>query len=186
MQGATTILWRKLDEPGHDSARLAFESPHWRISGAAVFARDRRPCRLDYAVVCDRDWRTVSASVAGWIGDDIVDIELTIDGGGTWRMNGLECPAVRGCIDVDLHFTPATNTLPIRRLDLAIGRESPVRAAWLNPEFSMEPLEQVYARMGPSKYRYQSDGGRFQAEIDVDDVGLVREYSGLWRLEVDG
>jgi hypothetical protein len=183
---ATTVLWRRLDEPGHDSARLAFESPHWRITGAAIFIRDRRPCRLDYAVVCDSDWRTESATVAGWIGDDVVDIELIVGPTGTWRMNGMECPAVRGCIDVDLHFTPATNTLPIRRLEPAVGRESLVRAAWLTPELSMEPLEQVYARRGPTTFGYQSDGGRFRAEIEVNDVGLVTEYSGLWRLEAGG
>jgi hypothetical protein len=179
----TTVLWRRLDQPGYDSARLTFEARHWRIHGAAIFTRDGRACRLDYAVVCDGEWKTVSAKVAGWIGDDVVDIELTVDGTGTWRMNGIECPSVKGCIDVDLHFTPATNTLPIRRLDLAIGREARVRAAWLNPDLSMEPLEQVYARTGPATYRYESDGGGFRAEIEVNDVGLVREYSGLWRLE---
>jgi hypothetical protein len=185
MRRATTVLWRRLDQPGHDSARLAFESQHWRIVGAAVFARDREPCRFDYAIVCDSDWRTESARVVGWIGNEVVDIELTVGPAGTWRRNGMECPAVKGCIDVDLHFTPATNTLPIRRLEPVIGRESPVRAAWLNPELSLEPLEQVYTRMGLTTYNYRSEGG-FRARIEVNDVGLVTEYSGLWRLEASG
>jgi hypothetical protein len=90
---------------------------------------------------------------------------------------------VKGCLDVDLHFTPATNTLPIRRLELAIGRESPVRAAWLAPDFSMKPLEQVYRRIGPMTYRYESDGGRFTAQIEVNEGGVVRSYEGLWREE---
>jgi hypothetical protein len=178
-----TILWKRLDQPGHDSATLAFESPHWRIAGTAIFARDRRPCRLDYVVVCDPAWNTVSARVSGWFGDDIIDVELTIDAARTWRMNGIECPAVKGCLDVDLHFTPATNTLPIRRLELPIGRESPVRAAWLSPDFSMKPLEQLYRRTGQATYRYESNRGQFTAEIEVNDVGLVRYYEGLWREE---
>jgi hypothetical protein len=175
-----TVLWQRLDEPGYDSARLSLESPHWRIEGSAVFAREKRPCRLDYAVVCDAAWNTVAANVTGWVGDEMVDIELTVDAARTWRMNGVVCPAVQGCVDVDLHFTPATNTLPIRRLDLGLGRESRVRAAWLSPDFSMKPLEQVYRRTGPTTYRYESNGGQFTAEIEVGPVGLVVSYEGLW------
>jgi hypothetical protein len=183
MDSSATILWQRLDQPGHDSARLSFESPHWRIAGTATFAREQRPCRLDYAVVCDAAWNTVSARVSGWVGDDVIDIELTVDDAHTWRMNGIECPAVKGCLDVDLHFTPATNTLPIRRLELAIGRESLVRAAWLSPDFSVKLLEQVYRRTGPLTYRYESNGGRFTTELEVNDVGLVTRYGGLWKAE---
>jgi uncharacterized protein len=180
---AATVLWRRLDLPGHDSARLAFESPHWRITGTAVFAREQRPCRLDYSVVCDAAWNTLSANVSGWVGDNSVDIELTVDAAHTWRMNGIECPAVRGCVDVDLHFTPATNTLPVRRLALQVGRDSLVRAAWLTPDFSMEPLEQIYRRTGSTTYRYESNGGRFTADLEVNEAGLITGYSGLWWLE---
>ena len=37
----------------------------------------------------------------------------------------------RNCVDVDLSFTPATNTLPIRRLDLRVGDQAEVEVAWL-------------------------------------------------------
>jgi uncharacterized protein len=183
---APTILWNRLDSPGHDSARLSHESPHWRIAGTAVFAREQRPCRLDYAVACDAAWRTTSARISGWWGHEIIDIELTVDAARTWRMNGIECPAVKGCLDVDLHFTPATNTLPIRRLQLAIGRESSVRAAWLSPDFSMRPLEQVYRRTGANTYRYESDGGTFTADLELNEAGLVTRYEALWESEAGG
>ena len=177
----TTVLWQRLDEAGHDSARLSLESSGWRIGGTAIFASDGRPCRLDYVVLCERDWSTRSARVHGWVGEQSIDVELTVDGSRTWRMNGIECPGVRGCIDVDLHFTPATNTLPIRRLDLPLGGEAAVRAAWLAPDFSMKPLEQAYRRTGLQTYRYESDGGRFVAVLETNDDGLVVSYEGLWR-----
>jgi hypothetical protein len=178
---AVTVLWQRLDEPGHDSARLWRESSHWRIAGTALFAREMRPCRLDYAIVCDAAWNTLSARVSGWVGDNLVAIELTVDAARRWRLNGADCPAVQGCMDVDLHFTPATNTLPIRRLELAIGAGAPVRAAWFSPDFSMKPLDQIYRRAGPTTYRYESDGGRFTAELEVNEAGLVRSYEGLWQ-----
>jgi hypothetical protein len=178
---AATILWQRLDQPGHDSARLALESPHWRIAGTAVFAQNGRPCRVDYEVTCDAAWQTLSARARGWVGGKTINVDLTVDAARVWRMNGVECPAVQGCLDVDLHFTPATNTLPIRRLALAVGRESPVRAAWLSPDFTMKPLDQAYKRTGLNTYRYESNGGEFTAELEVNEAGLVRNYEGLWK-----
>lgn len=36
-------------------------------------------------------------------------------------LNGVDCPAVAGCTDIDLGFSPSTNLLPIRRLSLEVG-----------------------------------------------------------------
>jgi hypothetical protein len=66
-------------------------------------------------------------------------------------------------------------------LNLAVGGEATVRAAWLRfPSFQLEVLEQRYQRTGLETYTYQSAGGRFQAELRVNGVGLPLEYAGLW------
>lgn len=61
-----SLLWRRLDHPGYESARLSFLSPFWHLTGTAVFAHNQQPCRLDYGVVCDAGWRTLSGRVEGW------------------------------------------------------------------------------------------------------------------------
>lgn len=179
-----SVLWRRLDLPGHEAAFVFFLDDLWHLSGSAVFAYDGRPCRLDYLVLCDPKWRTLSAKVAGWIGCEPVDIEISTDSNHRWRLNHQECPEAAGCIDVDLNFSPATNLLPIRRLDLFEGQESQVRAAWLHfPSLQLEPLEQVYRRIGERTYSYQNTGRGFVAEIEVDEFGLVTCYPGLWQVE---
>jgi hypothetical protein len=40
--------------------------------------------------------------------------------------NGAAVSAVEGCIDIDLKYSPSTNLLPIRRLNLAIGESAEV------------------------------------------------------------
>ena len=45
-------------------------------------------------------------------------------------INHRPAPAVSGCIDVALGFTPATNLLSIRRLALAVGARAEVTVAW--------------------------------------------------------
>jgi hypothetical protein len=138
---------------------------------------------LDYLVVCGPDWRTLSGQVTGWLGASSVDVEVASDAG-QWLLNGLECPAVAGCTDLDLNFSPSTNLLPIRRLRLAIGGEAPVRAAWLRfPSVALEPLEQLYRRTGNASYRYESAGGAFVADLRVNAAGFVTEYPGFWQVE---
>lgn len=175
-----SILWRRLDRPGHEAARLSFLGSLWRLSGAAVFAHEGEPCRLDYEVACDGEWRTVSARVAGWVGTAMVDVEIAADSARRWRVGGVERPEIEGCLDVDLNFSPSTNLLPIRRLGLPIGAQAPVRAAWLRfPSFTLEPLDQVYRRLEENRYRYESGNGRFVAELDVDAAGFVTRYPGF-------
>ena len=93
-------------------------------------------------------------------------------------------PAVQGCVDLDLNFSPSTNLLPIRRLSLEVGQEAEVRAAWLRfPSFKLEPHSQVYRRLDEFTYRYSSRGGEFVADLTVNECGLVTTYPGLWEAE---
>jgi hypothetical protein len=74
-----SILWRRLDRPGHESARLIRREAGWHLSGTAIFAHDGLPCRLYYQVVCDAEWQTLSGKVEGWVGERIVEIEISVD-----------------------------------------------------------------------------------------------------------
>jgi hypothetical protein len=157
------------------------------IEGTAVFSESGRPCRLDYRVVCDADWRTVSARVTGWLDTTEINVEVTVGPARVWTVNGQACAAVQGCDDIDLSFSPATNLLPIRRTRLAIGSRVAVRAAWLRfPGATLEPLDQTYERVAESRYRYESADGAFAAVLETNAVGFVTRYPGLWQLEDAG
>jgi hypothetical protein len=118
------------------------------------------------------------------IGDREIELSVSLDVGERWHLNGTACPAVSGCVDIDLGFSPATNLLPIRRLALDIGKEAEVRAAWLPfPSLAFEVLPQVYRRTGETTYRYESGGGTFVRELQVNAAGFVTSYPGLWQAE---
>ncbi len=182
-----SILWRRLDRPGHEFLRVSSEEFWWRLTGTAVFAHEQQPCRLDYMVVCDPPWHTVSGRVTGWLGNEPVEIDISVEHPKRWRLNGEGCPAVAGCTDLDLNFSPSTNLLPIRRLNLAIGEEAEVQAAWLRfPSFTLERLEQVYRRIDAETYHYESAGGAFVTEIRVNPAGLVTSYPDFCEAETSG
>jgi len=180
----TSILWRRHDRPGHEYARLNEHDAHWLIAGAALFEHDGMPCHLDYSVRCDKSWATQHARVQGWVGEREVNVEITADHARVWRLDGEIRPEVAGAVDVDLNFSPSTNLLPIRRLDLAIGQRAEVRAAWLRfPSFRLELLVQAYTRTGERTYVYESGGGSFVAQLEVDEGGWPLSYAGVWTAE---
>ncbi|MGQ0537335.1 MAG: putative glycolipid-binding domain-containing protein [Gemmatimonadaceae bacterium] len=178
-----SIVWQRLDQLGHDHARLAQrDDGGWQLDGVVVMAHDEQPCELQYEVLCDPQWRTVSAHIGGSLGGQAVRIEIANDAQLGWVLNGRVQPDVDGCLDIDLSFTPATNLLPIRRLGLALGSAADVTAAWLRfPASALEKLQQRYTRTGDTTYRYESRGGSFAAQLEVNAVGMVVEYEGLWR-----
>jgi hypothetical protein len=180
------ILWRRVDAPGHESARVAARDGGWQLAGSSVFAHEGRPVRLDYAIACDAAWHTRSARVTGWIGAREVDVQIAVEAG-RWRLGGAECPPVAGCVDLDLNFSPSTNLLPIRRLALAPGQEAEVRAAWLRfPSLTLEPLDQRYRRLDATTYHYESGGGAFVRTLTVDAAGFVIRYPDFFEPEPAG
>lgn len=176
-----TIFWRRVDGPGHEAGRLLSHGSGWRLAGTAVFSHDGDGCSLEYLIECDAAWRTAAARVSGWVGSRPVDLRVVADPALRWRLNSAECHVVEGCRDIDLSFSPSTNLLPIRRLNLRPGEAAEIRAAWLRfPEFVLEPLDQVYSRIDLTTYRYESGRGAFQALLRTNAIGFVTSYPGLW------
>lgn len=183
---AAAILWQRLDRPGHDAATLRVDDGGAVLSGMAVF-HEGDPTALAYVVHVDRNWQTTEGRVWGWRGREAIDLRLRRDGAGSWTLNDLPCPAVQGCIDLDLSFTPATNLLPLRRLSLGVGESAEVRSAWLEwPEVRLTLLVQRYRRRSETEYEYESDlpgAEQFRAMLRVHPDGWVLDYAGLWRAE---
>lgn len=180
------MRWRRLDVPGREEARIEQTAEGWRLTGELEADEASVRAQLIYVIECARDWRTRRTVVTGSASGAPMRFEFDADGAGHWTLNGAPLPLVQGALDIDLGFTPATNLLPIRRLDLAVGESADVRTAWLRfPELRVEALEQSYRREAVCVFRYDAlvDGERFQARLDTDEFGRVLLYEGLWEAE---
>ncbi len=181
------MRWRRLDVPGREEACIEQTTKGWRLAVRLEAVEANVSAQLGYVIECQRDWRTCQAIVSGSASGDPIRFEFSADGEGHWILNGAPLPLVEGALDIDLGFTPATNLLPIRRLDLAVGCRADVRTAWVRfPELRVEALEQSYEREAAQVFRYDAwvDGERFQARLDTDEFGRVLLYEGLWEAEV--
>jgi hypothetical protein len=174
------VSWRRSDEVETDEhCTLAVREAGLSLIGTVLGAERGAPIRIEYRVLADATGVTTAAHVRDLRGFETRTIGLERDPKGNWTVNGVVTRALKGCTDVDLGCSPSTNTLPIRRLRLAIGKWHTIQAAWVRfPELVVVKAAQTYSRLDEFTYRYASSG--FEAELTADDDGLVAVYAD-WR-----
>ena len=109
---------------------------------------------------------------------------IEADGAGRWRVDGTRAPHLDGCLDVDLESSAMTNTLPVHRMELGIGRRAAAPAAYVRAlDLTVERLEQTYLRLpGNSShqgYDYTAPVFDFACRLVYDDSGLLLDYPGI-------
>ena len=180
----STILWRRLDVTGHDACRLIEEPGGWRLEGTAAFHQDGTLACLAYEITCDRDWRTQEGFIHGWIGERSIDFRLARSSDDVWTLNGQVIPQLKGCLDLDLGFTPATNLFQIRRIALGVGEAADVLVAWFDERaVTVDTLCQRYERRSEDTYWYTSPRFGYSGLLRVNALGFVEKYPDLWEAE---
>jgi uncharacterized protein len=196
-----SLLWRRLDTTGTEQALLD-DRTGLRARGTVVAAAPVG-YTLGYELLADDGWAsarlTVTAEGAGWlrsvkleratgrwrvIAGEQGDLDSTLVAAGHSRteLPGCEEPGeLTAALDVDLGYSPLTNTLPIRRLGLLRakpGTSQTLTVAWvLVPSLAVVAGRQTYTVLGEGRVRYES--GTFAADLTVDGEGYVTHYPGL-------
>ncbi|MCK9792168.1 putative glycolipid-binding domain-containing protein [Isoptericola sp. 4D.3] len=169
----TTYRWRGLGSGSVEHLDLD-------VRGDRVRARsvvDLGPVRVEYAMELDTAWAFRALRLRSSTGRQL---DLSRDEG-SWRLDGAARPDLVEAVDVDLSFTPFTNTLPIRRLDLAVEAAADIVTAYVDGEtFEVAPDPQRYTRLAADRYVYESRDTDFHRELTVDADGFVVDYPGLF------
>jgi hypothetical protein len=171
------VAWRRTDEVLADEhCTLAVRGGGLSLIGTVLGSEDSVPVRIEYRVLADGAGLTSAVHVRDLRGFDQRTLTVERSTKGAWTVNGAPAKALKGCTDIDLGCSPSTNTLPIRRLRVAVGASSTIQAAWVRfPELEVLKAAQTYTRLDEFTYRYAS--GDFTAELSVDDDGLVTTYA---------
>lgn len=187
--GSVRILWRSEELQSSDHFVARATPSGWRFDGTLVAPIEDEPAHIQYFVELDRGWLTQRAEVAISVGDRAPRvISFEADGQGNWKVEGASGEGLEGCLDVDLGFSPATNTLQVRRLGLEVGESETLTVAWLSfPELEVQPLTQTYTRLAPDRWNYGDD--EFTADLALSPEGFVLVYGDsdeddadpLWR-----
>ena len=159
--------------------------PVVEANSLAVGRLDDSAYRIQYQIVCDATWNVQKVSVRNLLSNQ--SFALTKAGDEWLDEQGRAAGSLRGCSDVDIMVTPFTNTLPIRRLNLARGEAKEIAVAYVRvPELSLSRLEQRYTCLEKEKeggvYRYENLDSGFTSDLKVDEDGLVGDYPGLFKM----
>src|ERR1700732_4365030 len=92
------ILWQGLITPSMERFIVGASRGGFEFSGLILQAHEKSPLVVRYALE-DGGQRRLS---------------LRVDAEGNWSHEGHRLEQVDGCINVDLEWSPSTNTLPIR------------------------------------------------------------------------
>lgn len=168
---------------GFEVVFLSTEPTGHRFDGHTVAVEGGRPWVVGYRIELNERWVTTSARISGWSPDRRTTIDLASDGSGRWLVDGHDAPELFGCVDVDLESSCCTNTIPVHRLQLALGdsAEPPavyVRAADLRVQRLAQRYSRTYDAQTP-RYDYCAPAFEFEASLTYDAAGLVLDYPGI-------
>jgi hypothetical protein len=184
----TTVRWRDWDGQGIEHCVCREDDGELVLEGVVAGTRGGR-YGAHYIVRADAEFGTRDVRVDYVAGPRL---HVSTDGAGHWRdrIGGGALPMLDGCLDVDIGVTPATNTLPIRRLKLSEHESRDIVVAYvplphqIDGTFLPTPARQRYTCLRQDRlYRYDGLFRAFSAELEVDAFGLVLDYPDTFRRE---
>ena len=179
------VAWRRSDEiPADEHCTITVRDSGISLVGTVLGAEDGLPVRIEYRVLADVAGNTTAVHVRDLRGFGQRTLALERDSKGNWTVDGIPQRALKGCADVDLGCSPSTNTLPIRRLRLGVGASKTIQAAWVRFPVARGREDRRRPTRALDEFTYRYASGTFEAELVVDDEGVVAQYAEWQRTAV--
>ncbi|HTP00965.1 MAG TPA: putative glycolipid-binding domain-containing protein [Anaerolineales bacterium] len=180
------VLWRQQVGIGAEHLLLNIDGAI-HADSLSVGEIEGTAYHIHYEIDCDANWNVQGVRVEDLLTHQLISLVRRHDGAWSDEEGG-GLPELDGCTDVDIMFMPFTNTLPIRRLDLALGEEQEIAVVYIGlPRFSISRMDQRYTCLvrdeDGGRYRYESVKSGFTAELSVDTDGLVVDYPNIFTMD---
>ena len=173
----STMRWERLDVSGIDECSLFQTESGWRLEGHAEFSDGGDKHNIDYNVDCAANWNTWRAEIKG------TSNHVITRKSGEWFLDGVSQEDIAASVtQIDFGFTPATNFIQLKQMDLKIGQSETSVVAWLDiGEGELSYLHQLYERTGERSYAYDSPSYGYHETLTIAENDFVADYPHLWR-----
>jgi len=175
------IFWQRQDMPGMERLTLTV-SDDALIAVSTVICVEDGGFRLDHRWTLSRDWRTRSVEVEKWSADGHSRLALE-RAGSSWKVDGMRRPDLDEADEPDLSVTPFCNTLPIQRMMREKLESFTLDTCYIDAAtMRIARSFQKYEWVAPNHLRYIDLGLSigFEADLKIDDTGLVVSYQNLF------
>jgi hypothetical protein len=177
----TNVLWTGREYHSIENCLVTVDKSGADIRSTILGTWQSKIYRVEYHIKTNANWETVFAEIKSRHSNKEEQVKLESDGKGNWSRDGKKVTAFTGCIDIDIPLTPFTNTLPIKRQNLEKGKEAQINVLYIDLlEEQVRPVHQKYIRLSDTVYHYENVPNDFEADITVDDFGLVIDYPELF------
>jgi hypothetical protein len=177
----SNILWTGREYHSLENCLIKTTHAGSEITSTIIGTYDRKIYQVEYRIQTDPSWQTLTVEISGRHSNQHQSLRFESDGNGNWLRNGTRADEFMGCLDVDIPLTPFTNSLPINRLRLEQGQEQLIDVIYIDLlENLITRVHQKYARLSSEEYHYENVPNDFEANIQVDEFGLVTDYPSLF------
>jgi hypothetical protein len=182
------VLWRGIEEWLAEAASIDLGEDGLLAKGVQLGAHPA-PYRLDYRLDASEGFVTRELELTATTDSGQRTLRLSHDGSGSWRADAqteVELPDLSRARDIDIGFSPLTNSMPILRHGLHEQGEDDFVMAWvevpsLNVIAARQRYEHVRGDDEGAAVRFLDRESGFSAELELDREGLLVFYPGLAR-----
>lgn len=140
--------------------------------------QNRVALNVHYAMSLSSDWHLISTAIVK-NGTDLFSI---LKSDGKWIVNNQERSDLADCVFIDINISPFTNSLPINQLDFNKSAEHKIKVVFVDVlQQEVDLSNQRYAWLDDTHYTYKNLDSGFTRTIEVDRLGLVVAYPGIWK-----
>ncbi len=139
--------------------------------------------KIDYQITTTENWEPIRVIIRTQV-DDLREIITLKKLQGKYVLNGKANSEFDDITDIDISLTPFTNSLPINRLKLKDKERQVIDVLYFDLlEKVIRPVKQVYTKLSNYEYVYENYDKSFQANIIIDEEGLIVDYPGLFAMK---
>lgn len=172
------MIWKGFQYASKEHCSVAIGADEILINGRIK----SRPVDIDldvsYSLRLTAAWETLAVRIAGRFENKAFDHDFQ-RADSVWK--NWDGTQYSGGLEPDISFTPLTNTLPVRRLNMRVGESSEIEVLYFDLATRLVDVrKQRYTRLSDFQYRFETVPADFEAVIEVDEDGFVTQYPELF------
>lgn len=179
-----SIVWKGLHYDIEEHCGINYHDDCIRVHSEIEGWAEGKAVYVEYWLKLGNNWDVQEFEISSRVADRAFTYALTRDDNNQWKdRDGKQYHEFNGCRYIDVSLTPFTNTLPVNGLHLGVGEKKEIEVVYIDIlHHDLRIFKQSYTRLKPQQYKYESRGGDFFADIDVDEDGLVTNYPRLFEM----
>lgn len=175
-----TIIWKGLLYNSLEYFQISEIGDTFFVKSKIIGTYDNQVYFVEYVLNIDKEWNVSNFNIEFEINGKRKKI-TAVKNKNEWNINGDINIQFTDIDFIDISLSPFTNTLPIRRLKLNGSQEIEIKVIYIDILNGLiKPVNQKYKRNNSFNYKYKNIPNDFEADIDVDEFGLVTFYPALF------